>query len=68
MGITCWWETVLEIVSERLVEIDSGTKCMGGQIYIPAGNVACSPGGLCVISSKKGVKIGGTFTLQEKIL
>ena len=41
---------------------------MGGQIYIPAGNVAYSPGGLCVISSKKVVKIGGTFTLQEKIL
>ena len=50
MGIACWWGTVLEPMSERLVEMDCGTVCMGGQIYIRDGNVGYTPDGYCVLS------------------
>ena len=33
VGIACWWGTVFEPVSERLVEIDCGTTCIDGQSW-----------------------------------
>ena len=49
VDIACWWGTVFRPLSERLVEIDCGTVCMG----IRAGNVGYSPDECCVVSSTK---------------
>lgn len=66
-GVACWWGTMLEPVSERLVEIECGTKTYGTDIHMNVPEVieghANSPDGFCTIAVRKNEN--GTTTLMR---
>ena len=55
--IFCWWGTVSESMSERLVKIDCGTVYVGEKTYIQARNIGYSPDEHGVVSSTKCGKV-----------
>ena len=52
-GIACWWGTMFEPVSERLVELECGTRVVGTDIHITNSDIikyhGNSPDGYCVL-------------------